>query len=526
MKNIFKKIFTVFYLLLVIMPGLAFAQELREEAQSNEGEQNPVYLQAVISIDEAVEVQKSSIFDASDSFIPNAEQEINFYWDFGDGNKNEGTEAMEVLHAYKEPGRYTVSLTVDDGINTSTETLEIFAYRKLIFLMSDQTEAQERINVIKDYAEEQGVFIKIIDSFGSSTEFISEEILTKKLNEESNIFQKSGQIVIWTKENAGLNSLSRYLQANQAEKNNLSQQTITVLENNVNAIISRIQNQFQLIKPKSVIVAKEAAIYPLIESQNDKEFIYSLETGGYEYEIITEETGKLRPWNFMSYLVNFLINTGIPDNTIALLLLLPVIATVIAFMKQFVGLTTFGIYTPSIMTLSFLVIGLPAGLLTLFAAIIAGAIARPILKKIRMLYIPKMALVITFVSLVLFLILIFSVYLQLFDSAFLSIAIFPMLILSTLVEKLISVKSEKGLSSAIVLMGETVLVAIIAYFLAGGEINFGFTTIQLSLIKRIIITYPEIILLLFIANIILGKWSGLRLLERLRFREILRHIEE
>jgi hypothetical protein len=47
----------------------------------------------------------------------------------------------------------------------------------------------------------------------------------------------------------------------------------------------------------------------------------------------------------MSYFVNVLINNGIPDNTIALLLLLPVIATVVAFMRQVIGITTFGIYT-------------------------------------------------------------------------------------------------------------------------------------------------------------------------------------
>ena len=74
-----------------------------------------------------------------------------------------------------------------------------------------------------------------------------------------------------------------------------------------------------------------------------------------------------------------------------------------------------------------------------------------------------MAIVITVVALVLFGILILSTYLDLFDAEFLSIAIFPMLILSTLVEKFISVKTEKGLSSATILMAETVVVAIIAY---------------------------------------------------------------
>ncbi|MDD3861962.1 MAG: PKD domain-containing protein, partial [Candidatus Gracilibacteria bacterium] len=66
------------------------------------------YIQAVISGDEAVELQKSTIFDASQSFISNPDSTPVYKWDFGDGNSNEG---VEVLHLYKNPGKYEVTLT-------------------------------------------------------------------------------------------------------------------------------------------------------------------------------------------------------------------------------------------------------------------------------------------------------------------------------------------------------------------------------------------------------------------------------
>jgi len=207
-------------------------------------------------------------------------------------------------------------------------------------------------------------------------------------------------------------------------------------------------------------------------------------------------------------------------------LLLPVIATVVAFMRQVVGVTTFGIYTPSIITLSFLVIGLYAGLLTLAIAIFIGAISRQLLKHVRMLYIPKMAIVMTVVSLALLVILIGSTYIGLFNTQFLSIAIFPMLILSTLVEKFVSVKSEKGLSSAAVLMLSTVVVSIIAYIIAGGEVNFGFGNMSFTYVKGLLLSYPELIFVLLVIDVLLGRWAGLRIMERIRFREVLRHIEE
>ena len=450
-ENMFKKLLAILMLSIAMMPTI-YAQSLEDEESG--------YLKAVIGTEEAVEAQKSNIFDASTSFAPETSGEIKYAWDFGDGNKNEG---VEVLHAFKNPGKYTIKLAISDGINTAETEQEVFAYEKLIVLITDHTEIKDRVEIIAEAAEANGSFIKLIESFGSSTEFISEEILTKKLTEESGTVQKATQILLWTKENAGLNAISRYIQSNQKVAENIAQKTLIVINNNVDSEIGRLQRQFELISPKEIIVVQEAILQLIMEGFDRNAIIESLDNGGYEYKIITSKTGKIRPWNLMSYFLNALVTSGVPDNTIALLLLLPVIATIVAFMKQVVGITTFGIYTPSIITLTFLIIGLQAGLLTLAVAISVGALLRPVLKKMRMLFIPKMAIVITVVSLALFGVLILSNYLGLFNAQFLSIAIFPMLILSTLVEKFISVKSEKGLSSATFLMAATVLVSIIAF---------------------------------------------------------------
>lgn len=523
-------ILTSLILAMPLIASVAYAAEEAAEPPQDEITENieeidvsPIYLQAVLSGEDSIEVTKSAIFEASKSFIPDTEKVITYEWDFGDGNRNEG---IEVLHAYKDPGKYTVTLTMSDGVEISEVTKEIFAYNKLITLITDKEDEKERIETIKDYAEREGVQLKVIESFGSSTEFISEEILTKKLREGGKILMDSEQIIIWTKETSGLTAISRYRKSSQEKTPiDLSEKNILILSEDIAGNRSRIQRQFELISPKNMVISKEAAIYPAIKS-SEKNIVETLEKEGHEYEIINASTGKIRAWNFMSYFVNFLVNKGIPDNTIALLLLLPIIATVVAIMKQVVGITTFGIYTPSIITLSFLVIGMPIGLLTLFTAISIGAISRPILKRVRMLFIPKMAIVLTVVSLALFLILILSTYLELFNAEFLSIAIFPMVILSTLVEKFISVKTEKGLSSASILMAETVFVSIIAYFIVGGEINLGITNFKFDAIKIFTLAHPEIIFLLIFVNLFLGKWSGVRLLEYIRFREVLRHLEE
>lgn len=514
----FKKILGIIFATIFISEMFALAAFAQNNAE------NTTYLKSVINTPNAVEIKKSTIFDASQSFVPESDKNVRYEWDFGDGNRNEG---IEVLHTYKNPGYYTVTLTLNDGSSSSQTTMEVFAYRKLIILITDQSENQDSIGIIKDYAEKKGVYLKTVESYGSSTEFISEEILTKKLTETAEDLQKAKQIVVWTQENSGLNAISRFIQNNAGKiVSDFRQKVVVVLENSISSSLSRIERQFELINPKIIIVAKEGAIDALIESSTEDEFIEALKERGNAYEIVDAKSGKLRPWNFMSYFVNVLINKGIPDNTIALLLLLPVIATVVAFMRQVIGVTTFGIYTPTIITLSFLIIGIHAGLLTLLAAIGIGVLAKPLLKRGRMLFIPKMAIMLTVVAFTLLLILISGIYLGLFNAQFLSIAIFPMLILSTLVEKFISAKTESDFSSATVIMGETLLVSVIAYFIAGGEIDLGIVSFKFEFVKGMMLTYPEIIFLLLIIDIFLGRWSGLRVLERIRFREILRHIEE
>ena len=64
-------------------------------------------------------------FDGSQSSDPN-DDPLYFYWDFGDGNKSTDKKPT---HIYQNPGEYLVTLTVDDGMasSTATTTIKIFS---------------------------------------------------------------------------------------------------------------------------------------------------------------------------------------------------------------------------------------------------------------------------------------------------------------------------------------------------------------------------------------------------------------
>lgn len=201
----------------------------------------------------------------------------------------------------------------------------------------------------------------------------------------------------------------------------------------------------------------------------------------------------------MSQIIDYLIQQGIPQETIILILILPIIATVIAFARQIIGWKAFGIYTPLITAFAFWAVGLKYGLFVFLIVLITGMLVRFIIKKLRLLYLPRVAIILTIVALAVLSLLFFTP----------SISIFPILIIITLLEEFIGAQIKKGLRSAVILSLETIFLAIVCYYL-----------IIWTWLQNTLLNYPWIIILTIIFNIIIGKWTGLRLTEYLRFRHV------
>lgn len=212
----------------------------------------------------------------------------------------------------------------------------------------------------------------------------------------------------------------------------------------------------------------------------------------------------------LSPLMLFFIERGVPFETIKLILMLPIIATFIAFLRQVIGIKAFGIYTPLIITFAFLATnGLKYGITLFIAIILVGLFMRFALKSFRLLYLPRVAIMLTIVAISILLVLLIGGSLK--RTGLASVSIFPILIMITLVEKFIAVQIEKGDKVAIILALETLAISILGYFIASWETLIHF-----------IAYYPWIILLTVPINIVFGKWTGLRFSEYLRFREIIK----
>ncbi len=215
----------------------------------------------------------------------------------------------------------------------------------------------------------------------------------------------------------------------------------------------------------------------------------------------------------MSSILQYMSNQGVPENTIILILMLPIIATIIVFARQVIGIKAFGIYTSLIITFAFLITGLSYGLIFFILILAVGTLFRFLVRKIRLLYLPRMGIVLTAVALSILAIFFVGSYYH--QTNLLSIPIFPILIVITLVEKFVTAQIERGDRIAIVLTLETLVLAIVCYYMA----NWNF-------LQNLILSYPEYVLLtVILINFGLGRWTGLRLFEYFRFKEVIKHIE-
>ncbi len=189
------------------------------------------------------------------------------------------------------------------------------------------------------------------------------------------------------------------------------------------------------------------------------------------------------------------------------LLTLPIGAFLIVIMRNFVGVQTFGTFMPILIALAFRETKLGNGILLFVLVVSTGLLIRLYLEKLHLLLVPRLASVFTVVVLVLLAISILSHRLGV--EIGLSVALFPMVILTMVIERMSIVWEERGPGDAVKEGLGTLFVASLAYVLMGEES-----------IEHLMFVFPELLLVLLAATLLTGRYTGYRLSELIRFKAI------
>ncbi len=500
-------------LLIVTLMSTAPLQALAEDGQKP----NVVMQQG----SEQSFVGKSNDFSVGEFILPPDAHIKEIVWNFGDGARTTGDS---VRHTYERPGTYKVrlSLITDDGDVLET-TGQVRVFGNVALLLADESFPEDQVAIKQERAAQDDLLLVVLRATPGGTEVVTEQLLTNQLIEAREAIQKSPIIILHTSGSVGSNVLSKFAQ-HIKQASDTSPEDLLILEKGIimlsdtpfGVLAPAAQSAFNQLHPSYILLSKPQALDTLLKPLSAEEAKQTIVSSPLGHRVLGEFSARtirdIGITNFMSFGINYLVNKGIPINSVSLILMLPVIATILSFSRQVIGMKAFGIVTPAMTTLSFLVLGLPYGLIIFSAILASGTITRLLMRQFHLLYLPRMALVLTGASIAI--LLVFGLGAATDNTALASFSIFPILILALLAEEFIALQFKAGAKSALTVTAWTLGLSIGCYFIVSWQ-----------LLRTLFVSYPEIVLLAIPLNILLGRWTGLRLTEYIRFRRLLRYMQ-
>lgn len=197
------------------------------------------------------------------------------------------------------------------------------------------------------------------------------------------------------------------------------------------------------------------------------------------------------------------------QETYKILLTVPIGAFIILLLRNFVGIKTFGTFMPVLIALAFRETHVIWGI-SLFVIIVSfGLLARFYLDQLKLLLVPRLAAILTVVILLMIFISVVSQSLGL-DSG-LSVALFPMVILTMTIERMCITWDERGASEALKSGIGSLVAAVISYW-----------AMSVEEVQYLVFAFPELLLILLAIILWFGQYRGYRLFELKRFKALAR----
>lgn len=346
--------------------------------------------------------------------------------------------------------------------------------------------------------------------FISDKNFSEEAIMNKIITNIPEIQKTKTLIINTTKFDILLQLLGKM---NVSENLNLKEKTIYLVTNSNKFALKRTLAKY--IKPLEI-----TKVYTLSQSKllnflstfslgkitNNEEYITP-------FSLSFQETPK---YLVISYLIDRLIAHGFPVELISMFLILSLGALIVSILRQFVGFSVFGIYSPLLFAVSMSILGVQLSLWLLFVGLITKLIMRLFTRRIYLLHNAKSALLII---LYFFLLLIFFwlntilglnlIDINIFINGYI---IFPILF--------IVLVSDKVFNEWFKLFSKGRRVAFVEFLIVSFAV---YGLFYRTWLKHLLLAFPELLLLIFLLNIAVGRFTGLQLLEYFRFMPLLKN---
>lgn len=186
------------------------------------------------------------------------------------------------------------------------------------------------------------------------------------------------------------------------------------------------------------------------------------------------------------------------------ILLIPIGALVVVLLRVLVGIKTSGTFMPVLIALAFMQTTLFTGVVAFLLIVATGLMIRSYLSHLNLLLVARVSAVIITVILIISAYSVLAYHLGINQG--LVITFFPMIILSWTIERMSILWEEEGAREVLVQGGGSLLTAVLAYLAMNDP-----------LVRHLTFNFLGLQLVLMAVILMLGNYSGYRLLELRRF---------
>jgi hypothetical protein len=217
-----------------------------------------------------------------------------------------------------------------------------------------------------------------------------------------------------------------------------------------------------------------------------------------------DDLGSLKKW-----LLAYSLDTLPPaeHSLVRFLLLLPVAALLVCVFRNLIGLNSFGTFAPALIGLAFRELyDSWRGILVFISIVLIGWGMRRLLDRYHLLQVPRKAFVLSLVVILLIVSIVAANSNGMEASRY--ITLFPMVILTGMIERFWTLEVEDGVASSFKTLLTTLLMA--------GTIS---VVASLEAVVTHMFRYPVTLGLIMAAQLLIGRYTGYRLSELYRFRD-------
>lgn len=193
------------------------------------------------------------------------------------------------------------------------------------------------------------------------------------------------------------------------------------------------------------------------------------------------------------------------QSALRLLLVMPVGALIVALFRNVVGVPTYGTFMPVLVALALRGTSLGPGLALVGLVLLLGIGTRLALERLRLLLVPRLSILLCLVVLTVTALALIGGDVEV--GALARGVLFPIVILTMLVERFSITIAEEGLQTALVRAAWSILVAVAVY-----------PAFESTLAEHLMFSFPELVFCVMGVLVWIGGYTGYRVTDLLRFR--------